>query len=289
MAEEETIEISAENGGKMEILKNKKVLMALVVVVIVVIAAFAVAYVSVSGIKTVPKEHPGGGGNETKKIELIPAFTWSDANGDNIISVNESVTFDASQSSPDYAHISWDFGDGANDSTNKTRITHTYTKVGTYTVTLTLTLGSNKNSTSEYISVAKEAAPDITMTIQPGSTTTNLLCRILFTVRTNNTNQLFLSNYQFLVYNGSGEELGEIKFRDVLSNLTPPTHQTPITWATGVNYTDGPDSTGLISQDDTLLIAGDGGYGIQSGDTCVLVYLPMNMEVCTAVIPEQLP
>jgi PKD repeat protein len=85
----------------------------------------------------------------SKPIDILPpsgptaVFTWSPTNP----YVNQTVTFDASESLPGWngtqatpiISYKWDFGDGNITTTSSSIITHSYKLSGNYTVTLTVT------------------------------------------------------------------------------------------------------------------------------------------------------
>ncbi|MGQ9539102.1 MAG: PKD domain-containing protein [Candidatus Bathycorpusculaceae bacterium] len=101
---------------------------------------------------------------ETAKIHVsqhpLAVFTFSPP--DPLI--HETVTFDASESTPDGGTIvsyTWDFGDGNITSTENPIITHAYNNYGTYTVTLNVTDSEGKwDTTSQQITVEKAPIAD---------------------------------------------------------------------------------------------------------------------------------
>jgi PKD repeat protein len=93
------------------------------------------------------------------------AFIYSPAKPE----VNQTVTFDASTSTPDGGTItnySWNFGDGNASATTVPTITHVYRSYGNYTVTLNVTDTEQKSdSVSHTITVI--ACPDAAFTYLP--------------------------------------------------------------------------------------------------------------------------
>ena len=87
----------------------------------------------------------------SKPITILPEygptanFTWTPETA----IINQTVTFDASASTPGWSaktqefspiiNYAWDFGDGTFNETTSPTITHEYTTPGNYTVTLTIT------------------------------------------------------------------------------------------------------------------------------------------------------
>lgn len=84
----------------------------------------------------------------------------ADAGNDQTVTEDNSVSFDASDSTDNMAIVSyeWSFGDGTTGTGETT--THTYTEPGTYTVTLTVKDAAD-NSDTDSITVTVEAVPTI--------------------------------------------------------------------------------------------------------------------------------
>lgn len=76
----------------------------------------------------------------------------------NPVSVNSTVTFDPS-CSQNAGFYEWNFGDGSNDTTSTSSITHQFNSAGSFTVTLNasrkdgLTLGKDYPTKTEVITV----------------------------------------------------------------------------------------------------------------------------------------
>jgi len=76
--------------------------------------------------------------------------------------VNESITFDASQSTDDQTIVNynWDFGDGSIDITPSSTTTYTYNSIGNYTVTLTVTDNDGQTHTDQTYAYISEKPAD---------------------------------------------------------------------------------------------------------------------------------
>jgi len=89
-------------------------------------------------------------------------FIWSPLNPQ----MRETVTFDASTSTPNFGYIvtyTWDFGDGNISTVSNPIITHHYVTNGTYYVTLTVTDSERKTgATTKTITVAASSRADLT-------------------------------------------------------------------------------------------------------------------------------
>ncbi|MGD2066798.1 MAG: PKD domain-containing protein, partial [Candidatus Bathyarchaeota archaeon] len=86
--------------------------------------------------------------------------------------INETVSFDASNSSdPEgpISHYYWDMGDGAIYNTTSSSVTHSYSDSGVYSITLTVTDdGGKTNTTTTTITVKEEnEAPQASFTFLP--------------------------------------------------------------------------------------------------------------------------
>ncbi len=113
----------------------------------------------------------GGGGNQNPVAVAQVSTTQAE--------VNESITFDASQSYDNDGQITqyyWEFGDGT--TSNEKSTTHAYSQANTYTYSLTVTDDKGATgTTSGQITVTEESNPLVTVqpksgTIQPGASQT---------------------------------------------------------------------------------------------------------------------
>lgn len=76
--------------------------------------------------------------------------------------IDETVTFDASSSTPqtDITEYKWNFGDGQTTATANPMITHTYMLKGTYTITLTVKDSTERESTTtKTLTVTEQPQP----------------------------------------------------------------------------------------------------------------------------------
>jgi PKD repeat protein len=96
----------------------------------------------------------------------LPSFTFSQPAQEGT-----PIQFDASSSRDDGQIVAyrWDFGDGSAQGSG-VRVSHTYTRSGTYGVTLTVTDDRSLSaSTTSFVSVSASSNPTASFTVSPGS------------------------------------------------------------------------------------------------------------------------
>ena len=256
--------------------KVEKKFIVLVIVAILVVAV--VASISVSVIKKKVTEEEGeekGGG--ALKINAKITWKWDDKNGDGNVSVNETVTFDGSASTPSGVTYYWDFGDGTYNNENRSIVTHKYIKGGTYTVTLTVKYGNKSDSDSVTITVVEEKPPSVEITVLAlHNNRTNVNWRVTFPVVSGTEEQLNVQNFYIRIYNltnESGEENVTEKLPlTCLAYLTPAPYPPPLRYEDGIYFADGMQYPGTLSNDDEIIIAGDGGVNVTAGDIIEIYY-----------------
>ncbi len=292
----ETMEVSVDEGpsepseglnGKKKIMSGLKSRSNLSMILVLIIA---VGLISTWFYVTDPDRIDNGNGNGNG-ITLVANFTWSDADGDGVIAAKENVTFDARSSSPAFVTFSWDFDDGTTDNSNKSVLTHSFDSSGYYWVEVTIRHANKTKTHEEQVVVANEKPPQVDMTLMAGQGNTNTLCRGVFTVlNSTSRDQLLLGNFEIIIYNQT--DTYTEKFNGTLAELMPPHRSDSGTpnplddyYNDGVNFTDTPETGYLTSGTDALLIAGDGGFQIASGDRITLYYKPVGAMLDDEMIP----
>jgi len=134
------------------------------------------------------------------------SFTYSPAKPE----VNQTVTFDASTSTPDGGTITnytWNFGDSNTTTTSTPTVTHAYRSYGTYTVTLNITDTEQKSdNVSRTITVT--APPNAAFTYSPLNPKVN--DTITFNASTSTPDGGTIVSYQWNFSDGSPSAFGVI-------------------------------------------------------------------------------
>jgi hypothetical protein len=224
-------------------------------------------------------------------IQIVADIRYVDENNDNVVLINENITFDGTDSEPLESTFVWKFGDGSINDDNKSTVEHSYELPGDYNVNLTVSFEDLKDSEVITVQVVEELPPNIDLTIVPAAENqTNVLCRGFFSVSNiSTTDQLRLDNFYIEIYKFNIGNHSLI-FNSSLADLYPPSLNIEniinIEYMAGINFTDNPPLGQLTTDLDELLIAGDGGgYGVNEGDMFVLIYSPLDLKLDEEIIP----
>lgn len=287
--EESEVEIIEEKSKKPKAKSkpsgSKMKLIAVIIVVVIIIIA-ALWFFVLGG------DDSDNGDNGDENQPPTAAFTYTPSE----VYANATVSFDASGSSDpdgDDLEYTWDFDDPYADSGNPNTdsgvtASHIFTIPGDYNVTMVVEDGKGGiDELGKNITVLPEEFPtaSVLVTRIPGAP-----ANIEWTINIEEVDpvnaDLSLGNIRYNIYNGTNTD--EVKLTGTVLGLDGVDKEPPFNNPAGIYFDDNADS--VLSAGDTFSIAGDGGVGIQSGDSFQLLYKPPNLSEGVPMFdPQALP
>ncbi len=269
---EEVIEVKAAESSPDIDDSGKKKIIVVVVAVVVIIAI--IGFFLLTG-----EEEPSNGNGDGENRPPAAAFTHTPPE----VYANDTVNFDAATTvDPDEDDVltyDWNFDDDYAEPGNPNEdsgitASHIFTMPGVYNVNLTVDDGDKTGTANETITVMPEETPTVSFVqFKPDNSITNIIWTLTVDSTDGSGEQFALDKIFYYFYNGTNTD--EVKLTGSVSSLepalTPPQHNED-----GIYLNDNSDS--IISTGDTFSIAGDGGAGIQAGDSFQLIYRPPYMN-----------